>query len=113
MRRALSIGESAPGRNCFALPGNPQSEVQATQFTMKWAERPAWLSFDFLGLKTLTVIDRCRALLRQDRLSGSRPDSVRISLIAYKPLAKGLTAGVFSWKVQACGMRLRKQTRLH
>jgi len=38
---------------------DPRSDIPATQFTMKWAEKAGLVKFDFLGLKTLTVIDRC------------------------------------------------------
>lgn len=35
---------------------DPRSEMPATQFNMKWVEKAGLVKFDFLGLKTLTVI---------------------------------------------------------
>ncbi|MEM7729718.1 MAG: DNA polymerase III subunit alpha [Pseudomonadota bacterium] len=87
---------------------DPRSEIPATQFTMKWAEKAGLVKFDFLGLKTLTVIDRCLRLLRKDGIEVDI-DSVSTSTPeAYKPLAQGLTAGVF--QLESSGMRdaLRK-----
>ena len=87
---------------------DPRSDVPATQFTMKWAEKAGLVKFDFLGLKTLTVIDRCvKYLAKQgieldlDQISTDTPQ-------AYVPLEKGMSAGVF--QLESSGMRdvLRK-----
>ena len=87
---------------------DPRSEIPATQFTMKWAEKAGLVKFDFLGLKTLTVIDRCLKYLKKqgidvdlDQVSTKTPE-------AYKPLEEGLSAGVF--QLESSGMRdvLRK-----
>ncbi len=43
---------------------DPRSEMPATQFNMKWAEAVGLVKFDFLGLKTLTVIRRTVDLIR-------------------------------------------------
>src|SRR6202008_3090462 len=37
---------------------DPRSELPATQFNMKWVESAGLGKFEFLGLKTLTVLDR-------------------------------------------------------
>ncbi|MCY3879936.1 MAG: DNA polymerase III subunit alpha [Rhodobacteraceae bacterium] len=39
--------------------------MPATQFSMKWAEQAGLVKFDFLGLKTLTVISNAVALLAE------------------------------------------------
>jgi len=82
---------------------DPRSDMPATQFTMKWAEKAGLVKFDFLGLKTLTVIDRCLAFLRQrnihidlDALDPGTPE-------AYAPLAGGHSVGVF--QLESAGMR--------
>ncbi|MEM9706280.1 MAG: DNA polymerase III subunit alpha, partial [Pseudomonadota bacterium] len=41
---------------------DPRSDMPATQFNMRWVELAGLVKFDFLGLKTLTVIDRAVAL---------------------------------------------------
>ena len=43
---------------------DPRSEMAATQFSMKYAELAGLVKFDFLGLKTLTVISRTVELKR-------------------------------------------------
>jgi len=87
---------------------DPRADIPATQFTMKWAEKAGLVKFDFLGLKTLTVIQRCVGYLKKqgievdvDHLKTTVPE-------AYKPLAEGLSAGVF--QLESSGMRdvLRK-----
>ncbi len=87
---------------------DPRSDIPATQFSMKWAEKAGLVKFDFLGLKTLTVIDRALGYLRAqgreidlDAVSTDTPS-------AYKNLADGLSAGVF--QLESSGMRdvLRK-----
>ncbi|MCA8885076.1 MAG: DNA polymerase III subunit alpha, partial [Hyphomonadaceae bacterium] len=46
------LGELVP------LYRDPRAHLPATQFNMKWVEAAGLVKFDFLGLKTLTVIDR-------------------------------------------------------
>ena len=43
---------------------DPRSDMPATQFNMKWVEQAGLVKFDFLGLKTLTVIQNAVALIR-------------------------------------------------
>jgi DNA polymerase-3 subunit alpha len=42
---------------------DPRSDMPATQFNMKWVEQAGLVKFDFLGLKTLTVIQTAMTLL--------------------------------------------------
>ncbi len=44
---------------------DPRSDMPATQFNMKWVEAAGLVKFDFLGLKTLTVIQNAVDLLRK------------------------------------------------
>ena len=47
---------------------DPRSDMPATQFNMKWVEQAGLVKFDFLGLKTLTVIQNAVDLiLKSDR----------------------------------------------
>ncbi len=97
-----------PLTELIPLYRDPRSDMPATQFTMKWAEKAGMVKFDFLGLKTLTVIDRCVKLLAKDGVELDI-DSVPVNAPeAYPPLAQGLTAGVF--QLESSGMRdaLRK-----
>ncbi|WP_417526226.1 DNA polymerase III subunit alpha [Marinovum sp.] len=42
---------------------DPRSDMPATQFNMKWVEQAGLVKFDFLGLKTLTVIQNAMDLV--------------------------------------------------
>ena len=47
---------------------DPASDMPATQFNMKWVEQAGLVKFDFLGLKTLTVIQEAiRLILKSGR----------------------------------------------
>ncbi len=87
---------------------DPRAQLPATQFNMKWAEAAGLVKFDFLGLKTLTVIETARALLARN---GVALDPARLPLddgSSYDLLARGDTVGVF--QLEGAGMRdaLRK-----
>lgn len=42
---------------------DPRSDMPATQFNMKWVEQAGLVKFDFLGLKTLTVVQNAVELI--------------------------------------------------
>ncbi len=46
---------------------DPRSDMPVTQFNMKYVELAGLVKFDFLGLKTLTVLARALDLLRAAR----------------------------------------------
>ncbi len=82
---------------------DPRSDIPATQFSMKWAEKAGLVKFDFLGLKTLTVIDRAIGFLRKQDID---IDMDRLDVKdkkAYAILADGLSQGVF--QLESAGMR--------
>jgi DNA polymerase-3 subunit alpha len=87
---------------------DPRSDIPATQFNMKWVEPAGLVKFDFLGLKTLTVIDRALKFLRQ---RGVEVDLSKIPLddpASYELLASGATYGVFQLESQGMRDTLRK-----
>ncbi|MBJ3762360.1 DNA polymerase III subunit alpha [Maribius pontilimi] len=53
---------------------DPKSDMPATQFNMKWVEQAGLVKFDFLGLKTLTVIQNAVDLINQTRPIHMAPD---------------------------------------
>jgi DNA polymerase-3 subunit alpha len=81
---------------------DPRSDMPATQFNMKWVEAAGLVKFDFLGLKTLTVIQNCMELL------ALRGISFDINLIplddkpSYDLYASAKTVAVF--QVESSGM---------
>jgi DNA polymerase-3 subunit alpha len=82
---------------------DPKSDMPVTQFNMKWVEPAGLVKFDFLGLKTLTVLDAAVKLLKQ---RGVDLDIGRIPLDdkkTYELLGRGDVVGVF--QVESQGMR--------
>jgi DNA polymerase-3 subunit alpha len=82
---------------------DPRSDMPVTQFNMKWVELAGLVKFDFLGLKTLTVLARCRDLLAR---RGVDLDIANLPLDdrpTYELLSRGDTAGVF--QVEGAGVR--------
>ncbi|MGE4371806.1 MAG: DNA polymerase III subunit alpha [Xanthobacter sp.] len=82
---------------------DPKSDMPVTQYNMKWVEQAGLVKFDFLGLKTLTTIDKAVKLIRQ---RGIDLDISKIPLDdskTYAMLGKGETVGVF--QVESAGMR--------
>jgi DNA polymerase-3 subunit alpha len=82
---------------------DPRSDLPATQYNMKWVEPAGLVKFDFLGLKTLTVIDRAVRLLKAQ---GIEIDPLRLPLDDKKTFAmlgEGAAVGVF--QLESTGMR--------
>src|SRR5690349_2348644 len=82
---------------------DPRSDIPVTQFNMKWVELAGLVKFDFLGLKTLTVLARTLELLAA---RGVELDLSALPLddpAAYELLARGDTVGVF--QVEGAGVR--------
>nr|WP_144409700.1 DNA polymerase III subunit alpha [Martelella endophytica] len=82
---------------------DPRSDMPVTQFNMKWVEQAGLVKFDFLGLKTLTVLKTAVDFIAR------RGISVDLSTVplgdppTYEMLARGETVGVF--QVESAGMR--------
>ena len=75
-----------------------------TQFDMESVEKIGLVKFDFLGLKTLTLLHDCLELIEQSR--GERLDLNRLSLDdkkTYRLLCDGNTTGVF--QLESGGIR--------
>jgi DNA polymerase-3 subunit alpha len=92
-----------PLEELVPLYRDPRSSLAATQYNMKWVEIAGLVKFDFLGLKTLTVIDKAVKLVRQrapdfdiDRIPYDDP-------LTYRMLGQGETMGVF--QLESSGMR--------
>jgi DNA polymerase III subunit alpha len=82
---------------------DPRSPIPATQFNMKYVEKAGLVKFDFLGLKTLTVIDKAQALIRK-RVPGFEANAIPLDdEKTFKMLSKGDTMGVF--QLESGGMR--------
>ena len=83
---------------------DPRSDMPVTQFDMKYAEAAGLVKFDFLGLKTLSVLQKACDLI--EAREGHRPDLDTMSWDdedVYRLLQKGDTVGVF--QLESEGMR--------
>ena len=97
-----------PLQQLVALYRDPKSDMPVTQFNMKWVEKAGLVKFDFLGLKTLTVLEKAVELLAA---TGVDLDINALPLDdakTYEMLGQGDTIGVF--QLESAGMRdvLRK-----
>ncbi|MBB95666.1 MAG: DNA polymerase III subunit alpha [Rhodobacteraceae bacterium] len=99
---------------------DPRSDMPATQFNMKWVEQAGLVKFDFLGLKTLTVIQNALDLILKsgrslhvaadgtelyEPVAGTENDIDAIPLddeATYKLYAAAKTVAVF--QVESSGM---------
>ncbi|MET3224730.1 DNA polymerase-3 subunit alpha [Bradyrhizobium japonicum] len=98
----IVIGDR-PLSELVPLYRDPKSDMPVTQFNMKWVEPAGLVKFDFLGLKTLTVLDVACKLLK--------PRDIHVDLAtlpiddaeSYQMLARGEVVGVF--QVESQGMR--------
>ncbi|ABF52895.1 DNA polymerase III subunit alpha [Sphingopyxis alaskensis] len=82
---------------------DPRSDMPVTQFDMKYVETAGLVKFDFLGLKTLSVLKEARRLLAlrgiDVDLDTLRWDDAQV----YELLQRGDTVGVF--QLESEGMR--------
>jgi DNA polymerase-3 subunit alpha len=86
-----------------ALYKHPAEEVITTQFDMGSVERIGLLKFDFLGLKTLTILDKTLQFIKQQ---GSDLVLSKIPLDdseTYRLLGSGESTGIF--QLESAGMR--------
>ncbi len=92
-----------PLNELVPLYRDPRSDMPVTQFNMKWVENAGLVKFDFLGLKTLTVIQGALDILKS---RGTDIDLPRIPLDdekTYDLYSRADTVGVF--QVESSGMR--------
>ena len=82
---------------------DPRSDMPATQFNMKWVEPAGLVKFDFLGLKTLTVIDRAVGYCAEKGLELDMSAVPLDDKPTYDMLGEGAAVGVF--QLESAGMR--------
>ena len=122
VRRAFNIAQKLEGLNRHASPHaagivigdrpltelvplyrDPKSDMPVTQFNMKWVEQTGLVKFDFLGLKTLTVLRKAVDLVKR------RGIEINLSAIplddkkTYDLLARAEAVGIF--QLESAGMR--------
>jgi DNA polymerase III subunit alpha len=98
----IVIGDR-PLTELVPLYRDPKSDMPVTQFNMKWVEQAGLVKFDFLGLKTLTVLQKAVELVKR---RGTEIDLTNIPLDdknTYDLLARAEAVGVF--QLESAGMR--------
>ena len=92
-----------PLEQLVPLYRDPRSDMPVTQFDMKYVENTGLIKFDFLGLKTLSILRKAVDLL------GRRGITIDLSTLpwddaqVYELLKRGDTVGVF--QLESEGMR--------
>jgi len=92
---------------------DPRSDMPVTQFDYEDAEKAGLVKFDFLGLKTLTVIAKAEELLARRGITLRTQDIDFDDQGTFEMLARGDSVGVF--QLEGAGMRdlLRKMKPDH
>jgi DNA polymerase III subunit alpha len=98
----IVIGDR-PLSELVPLYRDPKSDMPVTQFNMKWVEPAGLVKFDFLGLKTLTVLDVALKLLKRRGVDIDLATLPLDDAASYQMLARGDVVGVF--QVESQGMR--------
>lgn len=101
-----------PLHELVPLYRDPRSDMPVTQFNMKYVEQAGLVKFDFLGLKTMTVIHKAVKMIKKNK-------DIDINILeipfddpkTFEMLKAGHNVGVF--QVESAGMRdLGKQIGL-
>ncbi len=82
---------------------DPRSETPVTQFSMKYVELAGLVKFDFLGLKTLSVLALARDLIRRQEPDFDLDDLPLDDPKTYEMIGRAESAGVF--QLEGSGMR--------
>ncbi|XDZ64746.1 DNA polymerase III subunit alpha [Alphaproteobacteria bacterium LSUCC0684] len=98
----LVIGDR-PLSELVPLYRDPRSDMPVTQFNMKWVEKAGLVKFDFLGLKTLTVLQQTLNLLARRGIAMTLDDIPLEDQATFEMLSRGDTVGVF--QLESSGMR--------
>ena len=82
---------------------DPRSDMPVTQYNMKWVEQAGLVKFDFLGLKTLTVLETAVRFVAQRDIAVNLAEIPIDDAKSYEIMARGETVGVF--QLESMGMR--------
>jgi len=87
--------------------GTKDTDVVVTQYDMGFVEELGLIKFDFLGLKTLTVIDNALKIINRNLEEGQPPFDINTIPLddekTYKLLSSGAAVGVF--QLESSGMQ--------
>jgi DNA polymerase-3 subunit alpha len=92
-----------PLTNYAPLYKNPSDGTITTQFDMGSVESIGLLKFDFLGLKTLTILEKALGYMKSGGIALSLDEIPLDDVDTFKLLSSGQTTGIF--QVESEGMR--------
>lgn len=84
------------------------SDMMIVQYSMKYCELSGLIKFDFLGLQTLTVINKCLGLLRHQGIDVNLDTVGFEDKKTFEMLSKGISSGVFQFESVGMKSALRK-----
>ncbi len=87
---------------------DPSSDMLIIQYSMKYAEAAGLVKFDFLGLQTLTVIDKCVQLIEKQGITIDLANLPFTDEKSYELLTRGESSGVFQFESVGVRDSLRK-----
>ena len=87
---------------------DPNTNTNATQFSMKYVEKSGLIKFDFLGLTTLSIIADSIKFINKNKLNFSINNIPLDDLKTYEQLSRGETVGIFQLESNGMGSVLRQ-----
>ncbi len=97
-----------PLEELVPLYADDKSNMLVIQYSMKYGELAGLMKFDFLGLKTLTVIDDASKLIRKNNPGFDINNIPLDNPNVFAMLGKGLSTGVFQFESSGMKDALRK-----
>ena len=101
------IGDTAIS-SIVPLYKDPNTNVNATQFSMKYVEKVGLIKFDFLGLTTLSIINNCIQLIKKENPDFCIEKIPINDQKTFLELSKGDAVGIFQLESNGMGSVLRQ-----
>jgi DNA polymerase-3 subunit alpha len=98
----IVIGER-PLTELVPMYRDPRSDMPVTQYSLKWVEPAGLVKFDFLGLTTLTVLQKAVEMINRNGTKFALTDIPIDDKQTFDNLTRGDVVGVF--QVESPGMR--------
>ena len=94
--------------NIVPLYKDPNTSVNATQFSMKYVEKAGLIKFDFLGLTTLSIIQDSIKLIKENHSNFDLRHIPMDDKKTFQQLSKGEAIGIFQLESNGMGSVLRQ-----
>ena len=94
--------------NIVPLYKDPNTSINATQFSMKYVEKAGLIKFDFLGLTTLSIIQDSIKLIKENHSNFDLKHIPMDDKKTFQQLSKGEAIGIFQLESNGMGSVLRQ-----